>query len=137
MASLARLYRQYRTRLSLKGFMRALGQPYWRLRDSLRGDAARSQRLLVRSRAATAVAGVAGAEPTYGYRRVYHTLRQRRTPIGRERIRRLMGELRLQPPPPRKGSPANCSGPSCSDRQGFIIVVNEIPDSSNMIFELL
>lgn len=102
MASLARLYRQYRTRISLKGFMRALGQPYWRLRDSLRGDAARSQRLRVRSRAATAVAGVAGAEPTYGYRRVYHTLRQRRTPIGRERIRRLMGELGLQPPPPTK-----------------------------------
>lgn len=102
MASLARLYRQYRTRISLKGFMRALGQPYWRLRDSLRGDAARSQRLRVRSRAATAVAGVAGAEPTYGYRRVYHTLRQRRTPIGRERIRRLMGELGLQPLPPTK-----------------------------------
>lgn len=36
MASLARVYRRYRWRLSLKQFMRLMEQPYWRLRDSLR-----------------------------------------------------------------------------------------------------
>ena len=46
--------------------------------------------------------GVASAQPTYGYRRVYHRLRQQRTWIGRERVRRLMDELGLRPPPPMK-----------------------------------
>lgn len=31
---------------------------------------------------------------------VYQTLRQQRFPVGRERVRRLMGALGLQPPPP-------------------------------------
>ena len=99
---LARLYRCYRARISLKGFMRLVGQPYWRLRDYLCAEAARSQRGEVGSRAATAVAEVAGAEPTYGYRRVYQALRQQHFPVGRERVRQLMGELGLQPPPPMK-----------------------------------
>ena len=99
---LARLYRCYRARISLKGFMRLVGQPYWRLRDYWCAEAARSQRGGVGSRAATAVAEVAGAEPTYGYRRVYQALRQQHFPVGRERVRRLMGERGLQPPPPIK-----------------------------------
>ena len=102
MDTLARLYRCYRARISLQGFMRLVGQPYWRLRDYLCAEAARSQRDRVGSRAATAVAEVASAEPTYGYRRVYQTLRQQCFPIGRERVRRLMGALGLQPPPPMK-----------------------------------
>jgi len=82
--------------------MRLVGQPYWRLRDYLCAEAARSQRGGVGSRAATAVADVAGAEPTYGYRRVYQALRQQHFPVGRERVRRLMGKLGLHPPPPIK-----------------------------------
>ncbi|MGB2682864.1 MAG: integrase core domain-containing protein, partial [Candidatus Competibacter sp.] len=74
----------------------------WRLRDYWCVEAARSQREGVGSRAATAVAEVAGAGPTDGYRRVYQALRQPRVPVGRERVRRLMGELGLQPPPPMK-----------------------------------
>lgn len=45
---------------------------------------------------------VAAAQPTYGYRRVYQALRQQHRPIGRERVRRLMGELGWQLPPPLK-----------------------------------
>ena len=44
----------------------------------------------------------AAAQPTYGYRRVYQALRQQHRPIGRERVRQLMGDLGLQPPPPLK-----------------------------------
>ena len=75
MYTLARLYRCYRARISLQGFMRLVGQPYWRLQDYLCAEAARSQRDRVGSRAATAVAEVAGAEPTYGYRRGYQNPR--------------------------------------------------------------
>ena len=48
------------------------------------------------------VQAVAALEPTYGYRRLYQTLRQQGHRIGRERVRQLMGELGLQPPPPLK-----------------------------------
>jgi len=102
MATIAELYGHYRKRLSIKGFMRVVGQPYWRLRDYLQGGERRARRVRILSRAARAVAEVAGAQPTYGYRRVYQALRQQRTRIGRERVRRLMGEEGLQPPPPLK-----------------------------------
>ena len=102
MAAIAKLYHQYHKRLSINGLMRIVGQPYWRLRDYLQGGARREQRGQLQSRAVTAILGVASAQPTYGYRRVYHRLRQQRTWIGRERVRRLMDELGLRPPPPMK-----------------------------------
>lgn len=82
--------------------MRRVGQPYWRLRDYLRSGAVRKQRGRAESWTRAAVMGMAGEEPTYGYCRVYHALRQRRIPMGRERVRRLMGALGLQPPSPIK-----------------------------------
>lgn len=99
---MARLYHRYRARISLRRFMRLVGQPYWRLRDYLRGGVVRKQRGRAGSWTRAAIMEIAGKEPTYGYRRVYHALRQRRIPIGRERVRRLMGALGLQPPPPIK-----------------------------------
>lgn len=117
MAAIAKLYDQYRQRLSIKGFMRVVGQPYWRLRDYLQGGARRERRGQLQSQAVTAIGGVAGAQPTYGYRRVYHRLRQQRIWIGRERVRLLMDELGLRPPPPmKKKRPAppvvaECDGP--------------------------
>lgn len=102
MATIAELYGQYRQRLSIKGFMRVVGQPDWRLRDYLQGGERRARRVRILSQAARAVAEVAGAQPTYGYRRVYQTLRQQRIWMGRERVRRLMNEWGLQPPPPIK-----------------------------------
>ena len=102
MDTLARLYRQYKTRLSLKAFMRAMGQPYWRLRDYLRASVQRRQRAMAHGRAGAWVRAAATAQPTYGYRRVHQTLRQQQRPIGRERVRRLMAALGLQPPMPLK-----------------------------------
>ncbi len=100
----SRFAETYATRLSLKGFMRMMGQPYWRLRDYLRDGAQRRQRAQAHGRAGAWVQAAAAAEPTYGYRRVYQALRQRCRPIGRERVRQLMGELGLQPPPPSRRS---------------------------------
>ncbi|WP_139031674.1 IS3 family transposase, partial [Candidatus Competibacter denitrificans] len=40
-----------------------------------------------------------GVGTDYGYRRLYHALRQQHRPIGRERVRQLMGDLGFQPPP--------------------------------------
>ena len=82
--------------------MRLVDQPYWRLRDYLRGEAARQRRCEVRSQAVTAIRAVAAEDGTYGYRRVYRRLGQKGITLGRECIRRLMGELGLQPPPPAK-----------------------------------
>jgi putative transposase len=62
----------------------------------------REQRLHARSRAAATVEAVAATETTYGYRRLYPHLRQQGIRIGREWIRRVMGERGLQPPPPVK-----------------------------------
>ena len=102
METLARLYHPYKTRLSLKAFMRVMGQPYWRLRDYLRASGPRRQRATAHRCAGVWVQAAAAAQPTYGYRRVYQALRQQHRPIGRERVRQLMGELGLQPPPPLK-----------------------------------
>ena len=102
MPILAALYHRYRTRISLRRFMKLVGQPYWRLRDDLRDRPQRCQRVAAYRGAGAWVQAVAAAEPTYGYRRVYAVLRQQHRPIGRERVRHLMGDLGLQPPPPPK-----------------------------------
>lgn len=46
MATLAQVYRHYRDRISLRGFMRLVGQPSWRLRI---GAAKRPEAHVVRS----------------------------------------------------------------------------------------
>ena len=102
MPILAALYHRYRTRISLRRFMKLVGQPYWRLRDYLRDRPQRCQRVAAYRGAGAWVQAAAAAEPTYGYRRVYAVLRQQHRPIGRERVRQLMDDLGLQPPPPLK-----------------------------------
>lgn len=82
--------------------MRVVGQPYWRLRNYLQGGARRELQSQRQSQAVTAILGVASAQPTDGYRRIYHRLRQQHTWIGRERVRRWRGKLGLRPPAPMK-----------------------------------
>jgi transposase InsO family protein len=100
--SLAKIYREYRGHISLKGFMRVVDQPYWRLRDYFRREPQRRHREEVLLQASAAVRSVAEEDASYGYRRVYQRLRQQGIKIGRECVRRLMGQLGLQPPPPIK-----------------------------------
>lgn len=102
MESLAEVYHEYQGRISLRGFMRLVDQPYWRLRDYRRREGQRRQREQALSQAAAAVRAVADEDASYGYRRVYQRLRQQGVEIGRECVRRLMGEMGLQPPPPAK-----------------------------------
>ena len=129
MEALALLYRRYRQRISLKRFMRVVDPPYWRLRDYLRAGKVREQRLHARSRAAATVEAVAATETTSGYRRLYPHLRQQGMRIGREWIRRVMGERGLQPPPPvkKKRSPLSVvvarDRPDCCSRFAREIVL--------------
>ena len=99
---LAEVYREYQGQVSLKGFMRLVDQPYWRLRDYLKGEEKREHRQQALSQAAAEVTAAAAADTSYGYRRVYQHLRNKGVEIGRECVRHLMGELGLQPPPPCK-----------------------------------
>ena len=99
---LAEVYREFQGQVSLKGFMRLFDQPYWRLRDYLRGEEQRQQRAQAWSQAAAEVTAAAAEDGTYGYRRVYQHLCEKGVDIGRECVRHLMGELGLQPPPPSK-----------------------------------
>lgn len=99
---LAEVYREYQGQVSLKGFMRLVDQPYWRLRDYLRSEATRQRRCQAQTQAAAEVQAVAAEDDTYGYRRVYQRLMEKGVEIGRENVRWLMGELGLQPAPPRK-----------------------------------
>lgn len=82
--------------------MRLVDQPYWRLRDYRRSAAQRQRREHARSQAMAAVSAAAAVDPSYGYRRVYRHLGHQGVTLGRECVRRLMGELGLQPPPPQK-----------------------------------
>ena len=82
--------------------MRVVDKPYWRLRDYLRAADKRRRRQQALSAAAAEVKAASKFDDSYGYRRVYHHLRNRGVAIGRECVRRLMGELGLQPPPPVK-----------------------------------
>lgn len=98
---MAEIYREYQDRMSLNGFMRAVDQPYWRLRDYLAAEDQRRQREQVRSQAAAEVKAAAAEDSNYGYRRIYQRLQGQGIEIGRECVRRLMGILGLQSPPAR------------------------------------
>jgi putative transposase len=102
MAQVAAGYESYQTKISLRGFMRVVGLPYWRLRDYLRASSRRQQRRRQEGEFQQVVRQAALEHPTYGYRRLYHVLRARGQCIGRERVRRLLAAMSLQHERPRK-----------------------------------
>jgi putative transposase len=75
--------------------MRVVGVPYWRLRDYRRAATRRQQREQGQQAFQHVVRQAALAQPTYGYRRLYHVLKARGWGIGRERVRRLLATLGL------------------------------------------
>jgi transposase InsO family protein len=89
------VYAQVQTKVSLRGFMRVVGEPYWRLRDYRRAAARRQQRQRGEQTLQYSVHQAALAQPTYGYRRLYHVLRAGGLRIGRERVRRLLTTVGL------------------------------------------
>jgi putative transposase len=95
MAQVAAVYEQFQPQVSLRGFMRVVGLPSWRLRDYLRGASRRQQRQRHEEELQQVVQQGALEHPTYGYRRLYYVLRARGLHIGRERVRRLLAALGL------------------------------------------
>jgi putative transposase len=89
------VYAQVQTKVSLRGFMRVVGEPYWRLRDYRRAAARHQQRQGGEQALQHSVHQAALAQPTYGYRRLYHVLRVGGLRIGRERVRRLLAAVGL------------------------------------------
>jgi putative transposase len=109
----AAVYEQFQTKISLRGFMRVVGWPYWRLRDYLRTSSRRQQRQGREQALQQSVQQAALAHPTYGYRRLYHVLKVCGWHIGRERVRRWLAALGLQherPKKKRRAAPAVTTG---------------------------
>jgi len=83
--------------------MQLVNEPkWWRLRDYRRHSEQRHRREERESNAALQVRAVSDSDTSYGYRRVYQCLCQKGAEVGRERVRRLMREMGLQPPAPVK-----------------------------------
>ena len=89
------LYEAVKTRVSLRGFARIIGQPYWRLRDYRRSSARRASAAAQDSHLEQRVRQAALEAPTYGYRRLWRVLCGQGVWVGRERLRRLLRALGL------------------------------------------
>ena len=94
--------RQSRSKLSLWRFAQYAGVPYWQLRDFEKRAAAHNARERMRDELREAVKKVALEQPTYGYRFLYRELRDQGQQLGLHCVRKLLGELGLNPPQPRK-----------------------------------
>ena len=103
------MYAQVHTKVSLRGFTRVVGVPYWRLRDYRRAATRRQQREQGQQAFQHVVHQAALEQPTYGYRRLYYVLKARGRGIGRERVRQLLAMLGLaheRLPKKRRATPA-------------------------------
>ena len=102
MAQADTLYEEVKARVSLRGFTRIIGQPYWRLRDYRRSSARRAAAAAQYGHLEQQVRQAALEAPTYGYRRLWHVLRDQGVRIGRDRLRRLLRTLGLSQAVTRK-----------------------------------
>lgn len=101
MVDLVELHKRH-PELSLRRFAEAAGVAYYRLRDFIRGERQRRQRQQREQALRQAVKEAALEHPTYGHRPLYQELKARGVKVGREKVRRILGELDLNPPPVRK-----------------------------------
>ena len=95
MAQADTLYEEFKARVSLRGFTRIIGQPYWRLRDYRRLSSHRAEAADQHHRLVPRVWQAALEAPTYGYRRLWYVLSAQGVLIGRNRLRRLLRTLGL------------------------------------------
>ncbi len=105
--------RQSRPKLSLRRFARYAGVPYWQLRDFEKRENQRKTRAQAHDKLREQVKRVALLHPTYGYRFLYQELREQGEQMGLHHVRKLLGELELNPPQPRKTrkSPVKVTAP--------------------------
>lgn len=101
MAELVELHEAH-PELSLRRFAGVVGVAYYRLRDFIRSERQRRQRQQREQVLRRAVKAAALEHPTYGHRPLHQELKSKRVNIGREKVRRILGELGLNPPPARK-----------------------------------
>lgn len=101
MAELVELHKTH-PELSLRRFAAAVGVAYYRLRDFIRGERQRHQRQQREQALRQAVKAAALEHPTYGHRPLHRELKALGVKLGREKVRRILGELGLNPPPARK-----------------------------------
>jgi len=99
---MAGVFERFNKRITLRAFMRVVEQPYWRLRDHLRAAPRRQQQVRRLAADAEQVKAAALVHPTYGYRPLYHVLREQGENLGRERVRLLLKALGLQQRRPKK-----------------------------------
>ena len=95
MAQADTMYEEVKTRVSLRGFTRIIDQPYWRLRDYRRSSVRRAAIAAPYSHLEQHVRQAALEAPTYGYRRLWHVLRDQGVWVGRDRLRQLLRALGL------------------------------------------
>ena len=88
--------------VSLRAFAKLVGVAYWRLRGFIKREKARQSRARKHARLKAQVRRVALAHPTYGYRNLYSELRDQGVKVGLHKVRKLLAELELNPPQPRK-----------------------------------
>ena len=98
---MADIYRQYKTRFSLRSLCKLTGFPRWRLRYHLANLTQREQRQLRLVQEQQQVKKVALKHTTYGYRGVYIEL-NKVFQLGRERVRLHMAELGLKKQVPKR-----------------------------------
>jgi hypothetical protein len=80
------LYEAFASQLSLRGFTRLIGPPYWHLRDYRGRDAWRREVSQRHEDLTEPVKRVALEEPTYGYRGLWRVLKGQGVLVGRERL---------------------------------------------------
>lgn len=103
---MARLYKQYQQKMSLRGLCQLTSFPRWRLRTYLATEQRRQQKQATLEQERQKVKEVAFSHKTYGYRGVYVEL-NKRYQLGREKVRCHMAELGLKKQlPKRKRAPA-------------------------------
>jgi transposase InsO family protein len=102
MAQADTLYEAVKTRVSLRGFTRIIDPPSWRLRDYRRAAVRRAAVAAQYSHLEQHVRQAALEAPTYGYRRLWHVLRDQGVWIGRDRLRRMLRALGLSQAMTRK-----------------------------------
>ena len=101
MIGLAALRKDY-PEVSLRAFAKLVSVAYWRLRDFIKREKARQIRARKQAWLKAQVNRMVLKQPTYGYRCIYLELKDQGIQIGKHKVRQLLAELQLNPPPPRK-----------------------------------
>ena len=97
--------KKYYPEVSLRVFAKLVGVAYWRLRDFIKREQARQYQARKHAHLKAQVKRVALTHPTYGYRNIYYELKDQGVKVGMHKVRKLLAELELNPPLPKRRRP--------------------------------